>query len=1228
MMSGQYKTKPCIGKINNEILSEFKELCRTHNFDGINLFIQKNHNLCLALIWPRNLWLKFVFPSEIVGYSENQFTELNDHYQGFTEKLCLIGSIQITKKEIPIFVGMSSRIFCHDLETDILYVIAEDFEKFVKFGVLGTNVITSSEPIYTKYYYDGPKLEKSEILERLGLLEEGRHLNTNIKFNRKTALLLKTLRKNYLSMLYEFDELARCKNLFEVQKFVSLNKGLKIRLETPIFTCLILEERENIHCSVSEQRRFEEQECLFENVAVLGYLSISEDDPGLKPILCIGASGAIYYYDWIDNVLTKIADCLLTFARVGFARYCGDFGYDRIGKVTERFGRSSTFGSFPVLDPQHFLKIVPVCNDVCLDPVPELPPFDFNVDLLMSAYGEGMEIVHNGIKCCLVWPPEYVLSFGEFYHFGCKRSVITYDWSNLIGADEFLCAVGYAHPNHRKPNPNSDPFVMYCSSNKMFALDTITDELFIIAESPVHFCNVGLRNFPPFASIELDGEHDKLWYGETRCSGEEIILLQRNVPSLQHFVTRNCGQKIRIDAFQNFDLSFCSSDDIHHVTGSGVLEKIVKRDYVVLGTCARCQVEPNCRAVILIGPNYHIYVYADNKINKVAKSIREFIRRGFDELVYKEKYSLTWNDDSLFYLSESEAENLNRMLNGESPLLRKKPRHMYPRPDRLLKNMSKILFAVHPSELNNFWIQRITKFLHPIIVPRKDTEMKYIVPLSESRLRNGIQATAAERFGIKGLKLCSDSVLWNKLIDYEYEMFKYPSTFMRADRFISLIQDLKFMDDFDPKWACITKLAAIGFYSGASLFNLGAKPGIGHWCRYLCEYLSMLFFKLDNRLRELTKESKEKLGGFSCAFWSESFKIEMQNKTESFFRRDFLDRFQLYLLEHFLLFCGCEECRFNLFRFKNLGTMKKNLGCVKLHFFQALGKIDLPIFPHLAEQYSRNLVTFLARDLCLSFIEGQIERCKLPISINLNVTQDKKNLLNILSNIVFLLYVIQTLYSVLLTELKMYYDVYIDELKNLATSMEFEIKLGSKGCLNNVRYISMLNQVLDMIGNPGTSTNFIFNCLEAIKIGFEIPYYQNYDESKFLDSFYLHHLYIKRHGEKSVDLIAADNLAPGFFIVNAKERRFIDVLEKSILNIEAEYLSNTKNINGAMAIFFSGLKYFGNTGYGEIQVSPEKDVRAIGYKLGSLGKIQNDIYYFSNSDLSGNIVIESSDESE
>ena len=98
--------------------------------------------------------------------------------------------------------------------------------------------------------------------------------------------------------------------------------------------------------------------------------------------------------------------------------------------------------------------------------------------------------------------------------------------------------------------------------------------------------------------------------------------------------------------------------------------------------------------------------------------------------------------------------------------------------------------------------------------------------------------------------------------------------------------------------------------------------------------------------------------------------------------------------------------------------------------------------------------------------------------------------------------------------------------------------------------------------------------------------------------------------------------------MNAKEKSFIDVLERSIVNIEAEYLSNTKNINGAMALFFSGLKYFGNFGNGNFQTSPEKDVRAVGYKLGGLDKIQNDSCYFANVETLACVGVDASDGNE
>lgn len=44
--------------------------------------------------------------------------------------------------------------------------------------------------------------------------------------------------------------------------------------------------------------------------------------------------------------------------------------------------------------------------------------------------------------------------------------------------------------------------------------------------------------------------------------------------------------------------------------------------------------------------------------------------------------------------------------------------------------------------------------------------------------------------------------------------------------------------------------------------------------------------------------------------------------------------------------------------------------------------------------------------------------------------------------------------------------------------------------------------------------------------------------------------------------------------------------------------------------FFSGLKYFGSGNHRGVQISPEKDVRAIGYKLGSLDVLRDDYKYY------------------
>lgn len=310
----------------------------------------------------------------------------------------------------------------------------------------------------------------------------------------------------------------------------------------------------------------------------------------------------------------------------------------------------------------------------------QAPSNSFDISVLLSVYRDNyLEILEGGDKYRITWPPGYMITMGEFNFFGSNKSIHDYENHRLVGDHNNLASIGYVHPYYRYPDITMDPYLMYSTSEKIFALDSLSNQLYVIAENFNQFCSIGMKNFPLYYSVELDFEEEFKWFGRTACHDKDFLMIQKNIIALKDFVMKKCGEKIKIDCFSDYDFSFCSAIDLLCIQGRGTIEKLHNAGYTVIGTAAKQQSEPNCRSLILIGKNTHVYVFHENRVKKVATTLRYFIRRGFKELEYREKFDLTWDDDKFFYLSDTEVENLDRVLNGEQPIIRPKPRHSYPR---------------------------------------------------------------------------------------------------------------------------------------------------------------------------------------------------------------------------------------------------------------------------------------------------------------------------------------------------------------------------------------------------------------------------------------------------------------------------------------------------------------------------------------------------------------------
>lgn len=339
-------TKLCIGSFQDDLYKEFKKICMETNFEELEKFISINFKWSIALKWPSGRWLRLTRKNDVAKYCVMKYKHIQTDYLGFNEDMCLIGSIQCDKKDYPILLGESKRIFCHNLYTDRLYFVAQDIEYFFLKGI-SVDFITPNEDCYNKYRYDGPRFELTTNLIKMKILNAFDSMNRKNRFDENdiTDTQQRYSRWRYISALEYLDDLARCNNLSDVQKYVDLNAGLDLLIGYPLFYSLTIGSEKHGHISSSELKKFKASQKLYENMEIIGFLNENELTKLLiRPILCIGESGNIYFYDWTDKILFNIADCLLTFARIGFCRYLGDFSYQNIGPVNTLFGNSSTTG--------------------------------------------------------------------------------------------------------------------------------------------------------------------------------------------------------------------------------------------------------------------------------------------------------------------------------------------------------------------------------------------------------------------------------------------------------------------------------------------------------------------------------------------------------------------------------------------------------------------------------------------------------------------------------------------------------------------------------------------------------------------------------------------------------------------------------------------------------------------------------------------------------------------
>lgn len=206
------------------------------------------------------------------------------------------------------------------------------------------------------------------------------------------------------------------------------------------------------------------------------------------------------------------------------------------------------------------------------------------------------------------------------------------------------------------------------------------------------------------------------------------------------------------------------------------------------------------------------------------------------------------------------------------------------------------IYAIKPADKEDPLINRlIDEHLVPYYPSSKKATTQYTIPISKVKLTNALQATASKRFGIKGFKLKYDSVIWSMLVDFEYGIYKYPFSYTRAGEFLKFLDTVEFYNDFPLEWQCVSKLTAIAFHASAATYRYRSKHSLGYWCRYLVEYVGLLFFKLFCKIRILGQNDRKMFEDVEAILEADGFTFDIDERAGLFFRYDFFKKFMILL---------------------------------------------------------------------------------------------------------------------------------------------------------------------------------------------------------------------------------------------------------------------------------------------------------------------------------------------
>ncbi|AAK57065.1 T27 [Tupaiid betaherpesvirus 1] len=444
-----------------------------------------------------------------------------------------------------------------------------------------------------------------------------------------------------------------------------------------------------------------------------------------------------------------------------------------------------------------------------------------------------------------------------------------------------------------------------------------------------------------------------------------------------------------------------------------------------------------------------------------------------------------------------------------------------------------------------------------------------VIQFRSSYLQNAEFATAAGKYRIRGLLLPWDTAVWGLLRRSALPSRFNPLQRLRAADLCSYLNTVAFRPEASDVARHVARTVAVGQYAVQTVFDYRNPGGLSHYLRFLCESVHALYGRLERIGDTLDDRARLLIADLLPRAVCRQLGYAYDPDDQTFiFDPQYLHASEQVLQILYDRLCDCEECQERRFtaaaaatslrrgpkRRKRSSWAAFERRDVVLEQYRELGVLRLPCLRHLKRDQQLELCQQLRHDLCFRRRQTLTAReLLLPIGVPCGHGVSDAYALYLASNLVFTLFLAQTLHAIVRIEARAYIDLLSGHADALVGALRRQASYLQHGGLgdgdgndagpsggrspSDGRKLARLTRRLRGLdfgfgGGSGSGTAFFTAFCDFLEIVEKLPDYARLSEFQVREELLVHHFYLAQvYADPSPETQAGERLV-SYYVQN------------------------------------------------------------------------------------------------